>query len=166
MQTFWEICLRYWPDLAIAAVLGVVIDLLRVGSRVREGWRWVKDKYAESSVAAINRRIAEQEKYRNTLQSYLASDKAFYLAMLQAIVGMLLFMCMAGLLLIVGRLRFIVFPGSEIMAFAVLAIAIAAGVSTMKMGSFDGAKMRALIQKINSEIAALNEARQKLLNRK
>jgi hypothetical protein len=158
--------LEHWPDLVIAAVLGIIIDLLRVGSRIREGWRWVKDKYAESSVAQINRRIAEQEKYRNTLQSYLASDKAFYLAMLRAIVGMLLFMCIAGGLLILGRMRLIEFPGSEIMAFGVLAVAIVAGVSTMQLGSFNVARISELINKVDAEVLALNETRLKILNRK
>jgi hypothetical protein len=158
--------LEHWPDLIIAIVLAIIVDLLRVGSLIREGWRWVKDKYAESSVAGIDRRIAEQQKYRNTLQSYLASDKAFYLAMLRAIIGMLLFMCIAGGILILGRMRFVEFPGSEIVAFGVLALAIVAGVSTMQLGSFDIAKISGLINKVDSELLALNEARLKILNRK
>jgi hypothetical protein len=60
--------MRLWPDLIVAIVLAIVFaviaDLLRVGSRVREFWRWVKDKQAESSIAAITQRIAEQEKYQ------------------------------------------------------------------------------------------------------
>jgi hypothetical protein len=158
--------LEHWPDLVIAAVLGVFIDLLRVGSRIREGWRWVKDKYAETSVAQINRRITEQEKYQNTLQSYLASDKAVYMAMLRAIVGMLLFMCTAGSILILGRMRLVQFPGSEIVAFGVLVLTIVAGISTMQPGSFDVAKISELIKKVDAELLALNEARLKMLNKK
>jgi hypothetical protein len=103
MHTLWNICVRYWPDAVLALAFALIVDLFRVGSRLREGWRWVKDKYAESSIAALNRRIAEQGKYRNTLQSYLDSDKASYLAMLRAIIGMLVLMCSAGLLLILER---------------------------------------------------------------
>jgi hypothetical protein len=158
--------LEHWLDLVIAAVLAIIVDLLRVGSRIREGWRWVKDKYAESSVAQIDRRIAEQEKYRNTLQSYLASDKAFYLAMLRAIVGVLLLMCIAGSLLILGSMRFIEFPGSEITAFGVLGLAIVVGISTMQLGAFDVAKISELINKIDAELLALKEARLKIVNRK
>jgi hypothetical protein len=158
--------IEHWIDVVVAIVLAVVcailVDLLRVSSRVREGARWVKDKAAKSSVTRVNQRIAEQEKYRNTLQGYLGSDKLIYLAMLRSIVGLLLFMCIAGAILILGRLGLIVFPGTELMAFGALAIAIAAGVSTIQFGSFDSSKMLELINKIDSEILALKETRLKL----
>jgi len=116
MHTLWDLCARYWPDLLLAFLFAVIVELLRVSSRIREAWRWIKDKNAESSIAQINARIAEQETYRNLLQSYLASDKLLYLAVLQNITGILLFMCIGGVLLIVGRLRVIEFPGAEIVA--------------------------------------------------
>jgi hypothetical protein len=155
-----------WRELgvatALAIVVGVILDLLRVGSRIREGWRWVKDKYAEGSIAAINQRIGEQEKYRNTLRTYLASDKTFYLAMLRSIVGILLFMCAAGLVLILGRLKVMIYPLSEAIALAIFIIAIAAGISTMQFGSFDASKISEPIRKVDAEILALEEARRNL----
>src|ERR1700687_4713532 len=99
MDKLGGLWLRYWPDLLIAIVLAfvfaVVVDLLRISSGIQAGARWLKDKAAESSVREINQRIAQQEKYRNRLQSYLDSDKAYYLAMLRNIAGILLFMCIA-----------------------------------------------------------------------
>jgi|SRR6266851_3178581 hypothetical protein len=158
--------MRPWPDLVVAIVLAIVFaalaDLLRFGSRIREGWRWVKDKYAESSIVAINRRIAEQEQYRNSLQQYLDSDKAFYLAILRSIVGVLLFMCLSGILLILGRLNVMPPFLSDVMSLAVLGIAIVAAITTMQLGSYDAEKISTLIQKIDAEILGLIETRTKL----
>lgn len=78
--------LDHWPDLVIAVVLAVLVDVLRVRSRILEAWRWLKDKNAEHSVLQINERIAQQEKYRDMLKGYLASDKMLYLAALRSIV--------------------------------------------------------------------------------
>ena len=169
MDKLWEHWLRYWPDLVIAVVLAfvfaVVVDLLRVSSGIRACARWLKDKAAESSVAEINRRIAQQEKYRNRLQSYLDSDKAFYLAMLRNIAGLLLFMCIAGVFLILSKIRYVGFPPApwgEVMALATLAIAIISGIYTMRLGSYDNSKFREFIGKLDVEIAKLKEVRRKL----
>jgi branched-subunit amino acid ABC-type transport system permease component len=86
--------------------------------------------------------------------------------MLRAVVGMLLFMCTAGSILILGRMRLVQFPGSEIVAFGVLVLTIVAGISTMQPGSFDVAKISELIKKVDAELLALNEARLKILNKK
>jgi hypothetical protein len=162
-QTVWYWLIEHWFDIVFAIGLAVLVDLLRVSSRIREGWRWVKDKYAESSIAALNRRIAEQEKYRDTLQTYLASDKAVYLAMLRSIVGILLFMCVAGITVIIGRLRFFAaFPGMEVIALGALTLAVGAGVSTMQLGSLDTSKTSELIRKLDAEILALKETRNTL----
>ena len=166
MYTLWDISVRYWPDLVIAALLAVLVDVLRVRSRILEAWRWLKDKNAESSVVQINDRIAQQEKYRDMLQGYLASDKMLYLATLRSIVGILLLMCAAGAVLILGRLGFVEFPGSEIVGFAVLLLGIVAGIYTTQLGLFDPSKMSGLIKNVDTEISKLKEARQKLLNLK
>jgi hypothetical protein len=157
---------HYLQDLGVATILAIVlavlIDLLRVSSRIREGWRWVKDKMAQSSVAELNRRIAEQETYRTTLLSYLNSDKAFYVAILRSMVGTLLFMCIAGLVLLFGRLKVIAFPVAELMAVGVLAVAIVAGISAMQLGSFDASTLSKLIKRYDEELVRLQEARSKL----
>jgi hypothetical protein len=166
ISTLWNLCVRYWPDLVVAGVFAVIfaviVDLLRISSRIREVWRWVKDKNAESTVVNINARIAELEQYRNLLQSYLASDKLLYLALLRSITGILLFMCVAGVLLIMGKMRAVQFPGAEIVALAAIACAIASGMSTMQLGSFDTSKISKLIEKVDTEIGGLKEARLKL----
>jgi hypothetical protein len=150
---------------ALAIVFAVIVDLLRISSRIRELWRWVKDKYAEGSMAGINQRIAVQEKYRNTLQAYLTSDKTFYLAILRSIVGVLLFMCIAGVILIFGGLKVLELPISLFMALGAIVIAIAAAISTLQLGSYDSSKILELIGTLDTEIMALKEARRKLQNR-
>lgn len=169
MDKLWELWLRYWPDLVIAVVLAfvfaVVVDLLRISSGIRASVRWLKDKAAESSVREINQRIAQQEKYRNQLQSYLDSDKAFYLAMLRNIVGLLLFMCIAGVVVILSKIKYVGFPpapAGELIALAALGIAITSGAYTMQLGSYDNSKFTELIKKLDVEIAKLKEARDKL----
>jgi uncharacterized small protein (DUF1192 family) len=166
MRLAWDALAQRWPDLVIAtvlaAILAVLVDLLRVSSRLREGGRWVKDKLAKSSIAELNRRIAEQEKYRATLQSYLNSDKTFYVAILRSMVGVLLFMCVAGMVLIIGRLGAMAFPVAEFMALGVLAVAIVAGISTMQLGSFDASKISELIRNLDAELVRLKEARSQL----
>jgi hypothetical protein len=130
MHTLWDLWLRYWPDLVIAAVFAVLAEVLRIRSRIVGSWRWLKDKNAEGSLAALDARIAEQEQYRNTLQSYLSSDKAFYMAMLRSMTGILLFMCVAAAVLVLGRIRAIALPGSELVALGVVGAAILLGVWT------------------------------------
>ena|ERR1022692_1235916 len=167
MSLAWVV--QHWPDLVVAtvlaAVLAVLVDLLRVSSRLRESGRWVKDKLAEGSVAELNRRIVEQEKYRATLQSYLGSDKAFYVAILRSLAGTLLFMCIAGMVLICGRLGAIAFPVAEFMSLGVLAVAIVAGISTLQLGSFDASTLSKLIRSYDAELLRLKEARSNLQNR-
>jgi hypothetical protein len=157
---------RFWSDFVIAAVLAVVlavlVDLLRVGSRIREIGRWIKDKNAAMSVVTINQRIVVLEKSRASLQGYLVSDKLLYLAVLRSIVGVLLFMCLAGIVLIFGGLKLMPLGLAQLMALTTLAVAITAGLFTMQLGSFDGSKISKLIKNLDAEIAGLTEARAKL----
>jgi hypothetical protein len=165
MQTAHRILywfLEHWPDVVLAIGLAIVVDLLRLRSRTSEAWRWTKDKLAEGSVADITRRIAQQEKYRNSLQSYLASDKAFYMAMLRSLVGILLFMCIAGAIVLLDRLGVMIFPVGAFAALGALIMAITAGVYTMQLGTFDASKLSELITKVDAEIAELKEARSRL----
>jgi hypothetical protein len=165
MRILWELGARYWPDFVVAVVLAVLVDMLRISSHIREGWRWLKDKLAEGSIADLNKRIGAQEQYRDTLQSYLASDKAFYLAILRSMAGILLIMCIAGMLLIMGRLRAIEFPGAEFLAVGALAVGIIVGISTMQLGSYDTSKISELIRKVDAELERLRDARSKLTKR-
>jgi hypothetical protein len=167
IHDLWDLCVRYWPDLVLALLFAAIAETLRVGSRIREGWRWFKDKTAESSIANINVRVTQQEAFRNLLQSYLASDKLLYLAVLRNMTLILIFMSLAGLVLIVGTLfRAIEFPGAEFVALFALISAIGGGVYTMQLGSYDTSKISKLIEKIDTEIAALKEARLKLERRR
>ena len=96
------------------------------------------------------------------MQSYLNSDKTFYVAILRSMAGVLLFMCVAGMVLIIGRLGAMAFPIAEFMALGVLVVAITAGISTLQLGSFDASKISDLIRSYDAELLRLKEARSKL----
>jgi len=158
--------LDHWPDVVIAVVLAALADLLRIGSLIRRAIEYVKDKLAEGSIQQLNIRIAQQEEYRKSLQGYLASDKLLYLALLRSIVGILLFMSVAGVVLLIGQLGAIVVPVSELMALGVLFVSVVVSISTMQFGMFDSSKIEGRIKKLDAEILALKETREKLLNAK
>jgi hypothetical protein len=113
----------------------------------------------DSGYNSADCRAGEDQK---RLRAYLASDKSLYLDMLMAIVGVLLFMCIAGVILIFGGLKLIEFPLAELMALGAIAIAIMVGVAAMQFGSLDNSKLAEPIRKINAEIMRLEEARRKL----
>ena len=158
----WYWLIEHWPDLVLALAFGVIIDLLRIGSLVRSAARHIKNKLAEQSVAHLDSRITEQEKYRDTVQRYIASDKMLYLATLRSITGVLMFMCMAAVVIILGRLGLLAFPGDDLIAIGIIAVAIGAGVSTMQLTAVhDSSKGSELVRKLNAEILTLKEARTK-----
>src|SRR5450631_3114164 len=90
--------INHWPDLLVALVLGVMVDLFRVGSILRNSARRIKNKLAEQSVARLRKRISKLESYRNTVSSY--ADKALYLGTLRAIIILLAYMSIGTLVLI------------------------------------------------------------------
>ncbi len=164
MKELWDLWVRYWPDLVIAVIFAVIVDLLRVSSLVRAGWRWVKDKIAAGSLYRLNNRIAEQKRYRDMLQSYIKSDKAFYLATLRAIMGLLMLFSIAGVSLILERLGLFPYPVAELMALAAIVTAIVAGIYTVRIVSFDNSKLAELVQTLDREIALLEQRRTALEN--
>ena len=98
-------------DLVVAAALAVffalvfaiVVDLLRVGSRIRDFVRFIRNKLSEKSVARLQKRIKELEKYRDSLVLMMSSDKAHYLGTFRLILGILLCMCIGMIVFITGH---------------------------------------------------------------
>jgi len=83
----------------MAFVIWAIADLLPVGdSRIRGFVRWVRNKISERSVARLQKRIKELEKYKKNLDLMLNSDKALYLNTFRALFGTLLFMCLGAVL--------------------------------------------------------------------
>jgi hypothetical protein len=83
---------------------------------------------AEVSSERLRKRISKLQTYRDTLKSY--SDRAVYLGALLAIVAMLIFMCMAGLVILADTLG--VLDGGRVMGACILAYAIGVGMAILR----------------------------------
>lgn len=108
-------------DLAIAflfAIIGAVVwDVVKTGSVA--GVRQLKNKLSEQSVARLRERIAQLERNRDEVSSYLSSDRALYLATLRLMFGILLFACVGASTFIIDSL--LPLPGFR---FSVVAVFI------------------------------------------
>ena len=150
--------MRWWPDIVLAvglaAVFAVVVDLLRVGSRIRNGTRHLKNKLSERSVARLRKRIAELEQYRDRVALYLSSDRALYLTALGIILGVLTFISSGAIIAILDRLGAI--PNGDILTLMPFAIAIVLAVYGMRLASLvTPEKVSELIATLDADIADL-----------
>jgi hypothetical protein len=103
MKEFLKSLIHSPKDWVIGAVMAFVIwavaDLLPVGdSRIRGFVRWMRNKISERSVAKLQKRIKEMEKYKKNLDLMLNSDKALYLTTFRALFGTLLCACLGAVL--------------------------------------------------------------------
>jgi hypothetical protein len=152
----WKLCVLYWPDFLLALVFAIVVDLLRIGSIIRDGVRRIKNKLAERSVAQLQKRIVDQERYRNMIAAlYLESDKALYLHILGMVLAVLLLICVSAILFILGTLG-LGPAGLEIMIVGFLAIAVVFAVYGLRLAALDTRpKVSEMITKLDAGIATL-----------
>jgi hypothetical protein len=117
-------------DLIIAfvfAIIGAVFwDAVKTGSVA--GVRQLKNKLAERSVARLQERIIQLQKYRDTINSYISSDRALYLATLQLILAILILACMGAVAVILDSLLPSQLLRFSIVAVFIFAVAIVLGV--------------------------------------
>jgi predicted TIM-barrel enzyme len=104
VRDLWHSLIHSPEAWIIGAVVGVIIaailDLLPMGeSRIRSLIRLVKNKISEHSTAQLEKRIKELEKYRDSLNRMMASDKLLYLGTFRSIFGTLIVMCFGAILL-------------------------------------------------------------------
>ena len=148
--------LEHWPDVVIAIVLAVIADLLRIGSAIRSGARQIKNRLAEQSVERLRKRIADLEKYQNTVKLYASSDKALYLSMFRFIIAIPVVMCIGAVLALMDTLG--VLPNGNIGAICVFSLTVGVGIQAMRFASLDTErKLFDFIAKLGGEIAALQE---------
>jgi hypothetical protein len=158
----WDFVVTYRIDLIIGAVFALIfaliVDFLQPASRLRAAVRHFRNKLAEASVAELRQRIAQQERYREAVASFLASDKSLYLATLQYIIGMLLFICGAAAFVLVNELipvRLAPVP-SRLFALLFLALAVVLGAYGLRTASWDTpSKISEVIVKLEKEIAEM-----------
>jgi hypothetical protein len=146
--------LRHWPDVVVALVLGVIVDLFRIGSLLRSGVRHLKNRMAEHSVGRLRSRIALLERYRIALDSY--ADKALYMGTLGSIIGMLVLISFAGMLALIDNLGF----GNDhgVAAICALAAAMGMGLKAWRLAAIGAdidREFSTLIAKVDMEISAL-----------
>jgi hypothetical protein len=159
LRGLWDFCYRYRIDIAFelffAVVVGVFFEFLRVDSPLRAAVRHLKNKLAEQSAARRRTRIAQTELYRDRVQEYLTSDKALYLATLQFVLGILLFICVAAGVFLLGSLT-IIPKQFELLALLPITVATIMAVYGIHMTFWDTpAKISDVIAKLNGEIAEL-----------
>jgi hypothetical protein len=154
MHSASEIWVRYWPDLLVALVLAVIVDSLRIGSLIRAGVRRIQDRLAEQSIASLRTRIQNQERYRDTVASYLTSDKGLYLHTLGIVLSVLSCICMGAVVLLLGRL--VPESGVDLLALAIFASALVFCVYGIQLASLDKRpKIEELLAKLGAEIAQM-----------
>lgn len=148
-----------------ALVFAIVVDLLRVGSRIRDFVRFIRNKLSEKSVARLQTRIKQLEKYRDSLGLMMSSDKAHYLGTFRLILGILLCMCIGMIVFITGHF---VSPmlspftlgesqavhSMDLLAIFIFTIAIAIAAQGLNVASWDTRpKVAEQIKKYDAEIA-------------
>jgi len=144
----------------VALVLAVLAETLRIGSLIRRGVGYIKNKLAEQSVGRLRKRIAKLEFYRETLKSY--ADKAMYVGTLRVILIMLVYMCIAGLIVIADSMGFIL--QGKFLASCILATTIGMGAGALRYYALDAdikLKFERLITKLDKDIASLRDKLQK-----
>ena len=149
---------RHLLDIVWAVAAAVLIDTFRFDSFIRRLIRLIKNKLAERSVDLLRRRIVNLEQCRDSLKTYLASDKAHYLVTLRCLIAMLVFMGLRAFLVLFGRtpifVRMSLTQQFDALAASLIGLAIFVGVHALKLASFDSQdKIKTRIESIDSDIA-------------
>jgi hypothetical protein len=151
----------------LAFVLAIVAETLRMGSRIREAARHIRNKVSEHSTTRLRKRISELEASRAIYMSYSSSDKALYLATLKFVLGILGCICAGVATAAIDRLRSLstsdLVPANSfsILALMFFALGIIIGIQGTRIAALDTqSKILETIHKLDGEISAL---RQKLI---
>ena len=91
---------KHGDEILLAAAFGLffalVLDLLDPESRVRAGFRHLKNKLSERDRCYACGSESRHWKHRGKDAAYLASDKALYLATFQIVIGILVFIALGA----------------------------------------------------------------------
>ena len=156
MDGLWDFCVHYWPDFLVAALLAVIVDLFRIGSLIRGGIGYIKNKLAEGSAARLRKRIAVLESYRDIVRSY--ADKALYLGALRAILIVLMLMCTAAAVIVADSLGFLL--NGKVMGCFILAYTIGITFAALRFYALDmdtKQKFQKVMSKLDKDIAGLKD---------
>ena len=143
-----------------ALLLWVANDLVSIDSHIRSVIGRIKNKLAEQSVGRLRRRIAKLEVYRELLIS--STDKFIYLGVLMGILGVLMLMCMAGLVALGDSLGFL--QGGKVFACCILSFTIGVSFAILRFHALDTdmkQKVQKLIIRVDKDISSLQEKLEK-----
>jgi len=87
-------------EVILALVFALLFDVMRVGSSIRSGIGWMRNKWSEHSVDRMRKRVAELERYRDRLIRHSNSESGLYLAVLASITGVLTIMNLGIVMLV------------------------------------------------------------------
>jgi hypothetical protein len=161
----WNLLQRAWAHLAahpedivwagfFALLFALIFDVLDSNGRVRTGIRHIKNKRSERSAAKLRKRIEALEVRRDTIASYLTSDKALYLTVLRIVLVMLVAIASGeGVTVLGGALG--MGPLLPLSLFF-YGLAVLGGIQGLKTTELDNrAKVTETIAQLDSEIADL-----------
>jgi hypothetical protein len=146
--------------LVLAVVGAIVIELFGITRGIWAFQGFVRDKFAEQSVARLRKRIAELEEYRAVIESYGKSELSLVLALFKFVLGMLTLMCVAAATILLNRILPPWHPvpeplGLTVILFGVL-VAGVAGISGMKTADLNTpSKIADKIAPIDAQISRL-----------
>src|SRR6267154_27909 len=103
LRIIWDYLALHKHEIVWAFIAAAVLESLRFNSFIGRGIRFLKNKLAEQSVERLQARIVGLDKYRDSLKTYLVSDKAHYLVTLRALIAILMFMAIGAVLIMLGR---------------------------------------------------------------
>jgi hypothetical protein len=157
-----------WHELWIAGVLAlvfaVIADLMRIGSRLRDGARRFKNRLSEYSAGNILKRIKVLEREKNRYLSYVASEKALYLYTFRTLMGILALMSGSGFLIGIREMLLMNAETAEfgrLMTIYVMMLFFSAfmfAVGGMKVTSWDTSdKIMVQVGKLDKEIEKLQD---------
>lgn len=155
----WNFIVEYRIDLGIGAafalLFALLFDFIQPTSRIRTVVGFIKNKMADRSVARLQARIEELERYRGRLVAYLASDKSHYLAVLQLILGVMALMCLGAAVAMLESLGLIA-ESFKLVALAPILIALVVAVGGVQTASWDtGPKISEVLSKVEAQIGEL-----------
>jgi hypothetical protein len=161
LHRIWVWIVAHETDLAIAAVFAllfaVFVELVGIGSLIRNGVRHLKNKLSERSAKLLRRRIKQLEIQRGGIAAYLGSDKALYLATFRIVIGILIAIAMGLAFTALGDILRI-YPPITIVSFICYLLAVVGGGYGFSISRLDTrAKVTAMIEKLEGEIADLKE---------
>jgi hypothetical protein len=135
-----------------AIICAVIVEVLSIGSALRAGVRHIRNKISERSASRLRKRIAQLETYRETINSYLSSDKALYLVALRFVLGILMLMCI-GTIFCISSL-FVQDPFSlALCSIGIFSIAAILALHAARIAGLDTRqKISALVTQLDAEI--------------